>query len=237
MSVVYPTHSNIERLVGTAVCTGCERELSITCFRTDSSKPRGRSTRCKECSRDAAQERMKRNERYRQEAISQGHTKACRSCEIDQPISNFNPSATNTGGSSYECLVCFKERHARWRKTNEDHVRQKSREQMRRMRKAMPKEKRSKYLRRWRLKRKYGLTEAAYDVIMAAQNASCAICLVKFEPVKRGWRAPVVDHDHRTGAVRAILCLGCNTGLGYFNENAETMRKAAEYIDCHKVRK
>jgi hypothetical protein len=39
-----------------------------------------------------------------------------------------------------------------------------------------------------------------------------------------------VDHDHRTGAVRGLLCVDCNVALGRFKDDIEAVRRAAEYL-------
>src|SRR5690606_6004421 len=60
---------------------------------------------------------------------------------------------------------------------------------------------------RYRLS-KYNLDETDYERIYHAQKGICAICGIN--------EATDIDHDHRTGVVRGILCNGCNTGLGMF---------------------
>ncbi|MFI5639248.1 endonuclease VII domain-containing protein [Streptomyces goshikiensis] len=73
------------------------------------------------------------------------------------------------------------------------------------------------------LKRSYGITEAERDAIIAAQGGVCFLCL----------RAPAVhvDHCHKTGRVRGVLCLNCNVGVGLFKEDPDRMRRAAEYLE------
>ncbi|MFE3765930.1 endonuclease VII domain-containing protein [Streptomyces sp. NPDC059104] len=75
------------------------------------------------------------------------------------------------------------------------------------------------------LKRKYGITEAERDRMIAGQGGLCCLCL----------RAPAVhvDHCHKTGKVRGVLCFNCNTGLGLLKENPDRILRAAEYLEGH----
>lgn len=55
-----------------------------------------------------------------------------------------------------------------------------------------------------------GIGSAEYDVMLLEQGGVCAIC---GNPPKEGGRRLHVDHDHRTGAVRGLLCFRCNRML------------------------
>jgi hypothetical protein len=80
--------------------------------------------------------------------------------------------------------------------------------------------------RTYHLKRRYGITADEADAMLADQGGLCAICQ----------EAPAdhVDHDHDTGAVRALLCFNCNGGLGQFRDDPAVLRAAADYIEHHR---
>lgn len=81
--------------------------------------------------------------------------------------------------------------------------------------------------------RRFGITAAIYDKMLADQNGVCAIC---FDPpaVKRLH----VDHDHSCCAgnkscgrcIRGLLCFECNTGIGKFGDNSATVASALAYL-------
>lgn len=73
---------------------------------------------------------------------------------------------------------------------------------------------------------KYGLTVQQAGELMHSQNGCCAIC----ETNDWGIKGPQIDHCHTTGAVRGILCLSCNNGLGRFGDNPERLERAAAYL-------
>lgn len=83
-----------------------------------------------------------------------------------------------------------------------------------------------------RILRTYGITREQYDAMFEAQGGVCALC---FEPETNTYKGRVralsVDHDHRTGAVRALLCSTCNRGIGLLGDDPELLRRAADYLD------
>ena len=74
--------------------------------------------------------------------------------------------------------------------------------------------------------RRYGLSEDDVSNMIEEQDRKCYIC---FRPISLGTNA-LVDHDHTTNAVRAILCYQCNTGLGLFHDDPWVLRNAVEYL-------
>lgn len=63
--------------------------------------------------------------------------------------------------------------------------------------------------RRYNLKKKFGLSEQAYLDMLETQHYRCAIC-----GGKKKERELAVDHDHKTGQIRGLLCAPCNVSLG-----------------------
>lgn len=89
--------------------------------------------------------------------------------------------------------------------------------------------------------RKYGMSKERFEELLVEQGGLCPVCDTP-EPGVSGWH---IDHDHaccdRKGScgncIRALLCGPCNQGLGLFRDNAERLRKAADYIDRHTTTK
>ena len=79
------------------------------------------------------------------------------------------------------------------------------------------------------LRRRYGITQEQYDAMFRAQNGSCAICGGQSLDGKRLH----VDHDHKTGKVRGLLCINCNHGLGKFQDSADNLTNAWAYLARH----
>jgi hypothetical protein len=85
-------------------------------------------------------------------------------------------------------------------------------------------------IRDYQLQFKFGITAAQYDEMLLNQGGRCAICL-HTEPMGRG--VFHVDHCHRTGKVRGLLCTTCNTGLGHFGDSVLNLKLAQRYLEEH----
>ena len=77
------------------------------------------------------------------------------------------------------------------------------------------------------LLRTYGLDQETYDLLLTSQGGCCGCC---------GTDKPghtdhfVVDHDHRTGCIRGLLCHSCNIGIGKLGDDSDGIRKALAYL-------
>lgn len=94
--------------------------------------------------------------------------------------------------------------------------------------------KRRTHAKRWREKSPhymrnylYGVTPEQYDALLLAQDNRCAICRTDTPGGRGTW---CVDHCHDTERVRGLLCNGCNTGLGQFQDDPDRLKAAAEYL-------
>ncbi len=110
-----------------------------------------------------------------------------------------------------------KEYHDKWKSRNPEYYKLKYRE--------LPKEIRIKK-RRKQLLDQYNLTEDQFNKMIISQNNLCAIC----NNPQTGNRLLAVDHCHKTGKVRGLLCTKCNNGIGNFNDNIEILNKAIHYL-------
>lgn len=88
------------------------------------------------------------------------------------------------------------------------------------------------YNRERRVLLHYGLSWDEYELLLACQDHRCAIC--GGLPRKH---ALSVDHDHKTGEVRGLLCSRCNHKLlGSANDDPARLRKAADYLEQYAPR-
>lgn len=77
------------------------------------------------------------------------------------------------------------------------------------------------------LERNYGMTMEQYQEKVRRQEGKCAICGIT--PDHRLH----VDHDHRTGAVRDLLCRPCNYALGNAQDSLRVVRAMVAYLESH----
>ena len=85
------------------------------------------------------------------------------------------------------------------------------------------------YLAAQHREKKYGISPEDYDTMLKEQDNKCKICLVSFTTLKL--QNIHVDHCHTTNQIRGLLCNLCNTGLGFFKDNTETLTNAIVYLE------
>ena len=84
-------------------------------------------------------------------------------------------------------------------------------------------------LRDRHLKRKYGTSVRELEALPRRQDGRCAICRRPWRSCKSAKRVRV-DHDHESGRIRGLLCNGCNTAIGLFEEHLDWLSGAIVYL-------
>lgn len=86
-----------------------------------------------------------------------------------------------------------------------------------------------------RAARRFKISLEEYYSMIDSQGNRCAVCKEYETRVINGKFCRLcVDHDHKTGKIRGLLCHDCNTALGKFEDNVERIRSAIEYLNKHK---
>lgn len=86
---------------------------------------------------------------------------------------------------------------------------------------------------RWRrIKKKYGITKEEWERIYQEQDGRCYLCQRTEKQIKKSKsKYMVVDHNHKTGDIRGILCSFCNrTVLTVIRENADFAIRLSTYL-------
>lgn len=137
--------------------------------------------------------------------------KVCPNCKEEKDVTEFYK---HNRGDGYQCWckVCMNSR-VREKRTSEQY-------------------------RKDDLKRKFGITPEQYKQILDSQNGVCSICGCE-ESVKHRYKEGTqnlsIDHCHKTGNIRGLLCSNCNNGIGRFKDNPELLIKAAEYLNKKRI--
>lgn len=147
--------------------------------------------------------------------------KKCTACGKRKEVTkNFYRHKGLKGGYYGQCKPCHKERVKAWAERNYGRYMDYQRAWAKNNRKRV-----ADAARRYRYRKKYGMTEAEVVELFETQEGRCRICRDK---PKR----PHVDHCHKTNKVRGILCGQCNIGLGMFKDDVKRLRAAIAYLSA-----
>jgi hypothetical protein len=148
--------------------------------------------------------------------------KTCTKCGHEKPASEFyeRKSGKGKGKLLERCKACVRasvcryyhenkavriERHREWKARN-------------------PGAHRRSYYRK-----AYGITPEDRDAQLSAQGGKCLLCDTKFNSIPE--RHIHVDHDHKTGRPRGLLCHWCNTQMGTLEKSPEWIARALKYLE------
>ena len=132
--------------------------------------------------------------------------KVCKTCNIVKNLGDFYYNRYNIGKLTKKCKACIS---IYYKDRNKD-----------------PEIKRRK--NNYELKKYYNISLNEYEKMISKQNSCCKICnrhqnLFKYEFA--------VDHNHKTGKIRGLLCQPCNTALGLFKDDIEVINNAMRYLN------
>lgn len=182
-------------------------------------------------------------------------TKICSKCRLPKSrLTDFHKKSREKDGLYSQCKVCVSEYTRSYYVKNQEELIAKTK----RWHHANPEKRKAKDLR-WRAanrekhleikrtswakyprthrncryKKHYGITIEEYEAMVVAQNGKCAICESDNHRSRKGVGSWPVDHNHKTGKVRGLLCYKCNSGVGQFDDDPEMLIKAAAYLRKH----
>lgn len=95
------------------------------------------------------------------------------------------------------------------------------------------KKRRTAQMRKYREQGKCGATSGVtldQKREMLHAQGFCAICSCQMTLERHKINSAHIDHDHKTGKVRGLLCVNCNHGIGKFKDNPYFLESAASYL-------
>lgn len=145
-----------------------------------------------------------RGQKPRQKSIVTEEGRVCTSCREFKPWTEYRKHSRAKTGHQTQCKACIAAKYKYGRK----------------------------YARNTSLKYKYGLALDEYRRMLESQGGVCAIC-GGYESASNGKEIDsfAVDHNHKTGTVRGLLCRRCNTLLGFAQDDVEILEKAIDYLE------
>ena len=132
--------------------------------------------------------------------------KQCSKCEQVKPLTKFVKQSSSKDGCQPFCRACQRAYQRAYR--------------------AKPGK-----LKHANLLANYGITLEAYEALIAGQGGNCPICTSPLNVEKP--REVHLDHCHKTGDIRGVLCRGCNMGLGHLKDDLENLQRAIAYLKAN----
>ena len=131
--------------------------------------------------------------------------KKCCYCKLLKPLRAFGKAKATRDGLQTACKVCMLAYKRRVNKIEKGKATNRKRE----------------------LNSKYGITPQEYNEKLKQQNGGCAIC----GGINKNSRRLAVDHCHKTGKNRGLLCNNCNSVLGWAGDSIGVLASAIQYLN------
>ncbi len=132
--------------------------------------------------------------------------KRCSACKTTKPISDFVKDRGRWDGLQPSCRACKKIQAKSWWGRNGHRK------------------------RGYALKFTHKITLEEYEILLQKQNGVCAVC--HKPPSRKNPKEMLlcVDHDHKTGKIRGLLCNSCNRGIGLLRDSPDILLSALNYL-------
>lgn len=200
---------------GLKKCNKCNNLYQKDGFYKQSIRKSGYNSTCKNCCGKEAKQKHKENYKkvdYPSSYFDENNKKQCCKCKNKYTKECFYLSNKEKSGYSKTCKFCSRElcKNSKYRYPTRN--------------------KKNKL-------KKYGITLDDYEKMIIFQNGVCSICnKSERRKGKNGKILPLnVDHCHKTGKVRGLLCHLCNVSLGGFQDSEEILLKAINYLKKYKI--
>ncbi len=203
-------------MTGSKRCSTCKEEKPIGCFGKNKARTDGFCDLCKDCRKEYRKTRKVHQKEYRER--------------------NKEVIAARRKKHYQENRLSILARKNEYRQKNKSKIKEQYNEYYKKnkggvlKRKAAYRKANPDKITSIHLKYTYGVTLVEYDEMFESQNGNCAICGLP-EINKR----LAVDHCHKTGTVRSLLCNRCNTALGMVEENENTLLSMINYIQMYNT--
>jgi len=148
--------------------------------------------------------------------------KICTVCKKNKPLDAFYEAPPRYRYGRYcKCKECCREQGRLRYRSNPEHYKKIQEKYL----KKNPEARRNTLI-----KHRYGgkITLKDYDVLHKKQKYRCAICNKSREEVAQ--KKFHLDHNHRTGQIRGLLCCNCNLALGLLHDDIKILRAMEDYL-------
>lgn len=152
----------------------------------------------------------------------------CSACKQHKEITEFCKNKNSLNGIHYRCKQCQK---VNWNNFVKAHPNYTKKYRSENKEKVLTREKNwrkvnAHKLKAYKLKGRYGISLEEFNNLLINQKNECKICLKKCKILH-------VDHCHKTGKIRGLLCVNCNQGIGSLKEDTNIMKNAIKYIETN----
>ena len=134
--------------------------------------------------------------------------KRCPICGERKERSEFHKWKSRKDGLAAYCKKCFLGKNKKWQDENPEKLKISSKKK--------------------HLKAAYGMSLKDREDMIKNQNYKCKICKKSLKEYS------AVDHDHKTGKIRSLLCRKCNLGLGAAKDSVEILENMVKYLEIHE---